>query len=228
MRRVLIATPSHSGQVDVWYCNALFWTGLLCLKQEIEILPLSISYDSLIQKVRNEYITTALASGVDDLIFIDSDQHWKPESVPKLLSYPVDCVGGAVKKKNDNPDHYNVMCTAWPIPVDIKTGLLVVEGLGCGFLRLTRKAMQALWDSSEEYTNEAGEKHRWIFDLRPIGGRLVGEDKILGMKLTALGIKVHLDPTMTCAHIGVKKYEGDFAAFLERLGQQRRAAKAAG
>ena len=49
-----------------------------------------------------------------------------------------------------------------------------------------------------------------------VRGFRVGEDVLLGVKLRAIGYQTYLDQTITCPHIGVKKYRGDFAAWLER------------
>ena len=36
-------------------------------------------------------------------------------------------------------------------------------------------------------------------------------------KLRSLGIETYLDPSMTCGHIGMKKYVGNFADWLSRM-----------
>ncbi len=100
----------------------------------------------------------------------------------------------------------------------MENGLCVVEGVGTGFVRLSRKAFMALWDSSEEYENE-GRKCRWIFDVCVVDGKLVSEDNIMCEKLRRLGFKVHVDPSFTPTHIGMKKYHGDFANYIARLNQ---------
>ncbi len=95
--------------------------------------------------------------------------------------------------------------------------------LGCGFIRFSRRALQMLWDSSEAYCVWGKEQSRWIFDIRRVNGQLVGEDTMVSDKLRALGIPTFLDPTMTCGHIGAKKWTGDFSAYLERLKLNERA-----
>ncbi len=220
MRRVLIGTPAHDGRVDVHFTKSLVQTSRLCMEQGIYQREVFLSYDSIIHNARNDILRLAVENDFDDLIFIDGDQDWQPEWIPKLLSYPVDVVGGAVRKKTDETELYNVKHPSFDIPVDPKTGLLMPESLGTGFLRLSRKAMKALWDSSEEYRIVGAEPSRWVFDIRPINGFLVGEDTMLGMKLKALGFATHLDPAMTCGHIGAKRFVGDFAAWLARAKAQ--------
>jgi hypothetical protein len=214
MRKVLIATPCYDGRTDVWFNHSLNESIKLAAKHGIDLCPVYLSYDALIQRARNDLVRIAVEDDFADLIWIDSDQAWEPEWLLRLLAYPVDCVGGAVRKKSDT-ELYNVRAKA-PISVDPATQLLIVDGLGTGFLRMSRKAFTALWEGSEEYRNE-GRTCRMVFDVRVIDGELVSEDNIVCAKLKAAGIPVHLDPSMTCAHIGAKKWTGDFAKWLARL-----------
>lgn len=218
-RRVMIGTPAYDGTVGVHFAHSLVETVRLGMQVGADIRAVYMPYDALIQRSRNDLVKIALESGVDDLIFIDSDQEWKPEHVIQLLRHPVDCVGGAVRKKSD-VETYNVKAASADIPIDPATGLMEVEGLGTGFLRLSRAAMLSLWNRSEEYRDDSGKRNRWMFDVRPVNGRLVGEDIFMTAKLREAGIPVYLDPTITCSHIGIKKWDGDFSAWLARLNGQ--------
>ena len=86
MRKVLIGTPAHDGRVDVWFANSLVNTIKLTAKKDVEINPVYMSYDSLVQRARNDLVRLALEENYDDLIFIDSDEEWDPEWIFKLLA----------------------------------------------------------------------------------------------------------------------------------------------
>lgn len=215
LRKVLVGTPSYDGRLEAYYVDSLRRTEKLLATHGIEITPIFMSYDALVQRARNDLVRLAVQGGFDDLFFIDSDIQWEPEWALALLDHSVDCVGAAYRKKTDECELYTVM-SSLPIPIDIKAGLLVMQGVGTGFLRLSHKAFQALWDASEEYENE-GRKCRWIFDVCVVNGRLVSEDNIMCEKLRQLGFNVHLDPSFTPGHIGVKTYRGDFPAFVAKL-----------
>lgn len=214
-RRVLIGTPSYDGRLEVHYVYALTQTIRMAIENGIDLREVYMSYEALVQNSRNDLVKLAVEHDFDDLIFIDADQDWKPEWIFKLLSYPVDCVGGTVRKKTDQAESYNCKSDTWPIPVDPATGLLIVDGLGAGFLRLSKRALRLLWDASEPYRCLSSAPSRWIFDVRPIGGVLVGEDTFLSLKLKQFGILTYLDPSMTCGHTGAKRFAGDFAAWLK-------------
>lgn len=218
-RRVMIGTPSYDGTVGVHYAHSLVETVRLCALVGCDCRVVFMAFDALIQRARNDLVKIALEAEFDDLVFIDADQEWKPEWVLQLLRHPVDCVGGAVRKKHDI-ETYNVRAESAEIPIDPKTGLMAVQGLGTGFLRLGQRALRALWEGSEEYRDDSGKRNRWMFDVRPVNRRLVSEDIFIASKLQDAGIETYLDPTITCSHIGTKKWDGNFAAWLSRLKQK--------
>ena len=216
-RRVIIATPvAADGSVSIYYVDSLINSFRLAASQNVELYPIYMANDVLIQRARNDLIALAIEAQVDDLIWIDSDIQWEPDWLFRLLSYPMDVVGGTYPKKSDD-EQYPVQIMGKTIPIDQKTGLLEVDGLGTGFLRLTKKALQALWESSRPYTSN-GKAGRWICEVL-VGedGEVIGEDIVLCHKLHALGYKIYLDAGMTCAHVGQKRYAGDFSEYLKKL-----------
>lgn len=217
MRKVLIGTPAHDGRVDVWYCNSLVNTIKMAAQTDIEIQPIYMAYDSLVQRARNDLVRLALEEGYDDLIFIDSDQEWDPAWIFQLLNHDAEVVGATVVKKSDQIA-FNVKALESGLKIE-ENGLMEVESVGTGFLRIAKSALQDVWDISQEYTNE-GRKCRMVFDVQLIDGELVSEDNVFCRKWHSLGGKVYIDPTMTCNHIGTKKYTGSFMDFLAYLMNQ--------
>jgi glycosyltransferase involved in cell wall biosynthesis len=160
----------------------------------------------------------AIEGGYDDLIFIDGDIEWSPMWIFKLLKYKQDIVGGTYRKKTDSSEDYVVRAFDNEIPVvDVKTGLMKVAGLGTGFLKLSRRALEYLWNSAEPYTDKKGKNSRMVFDIAIQDGSLVSEDIMMCRKLTAGGFDIWLDPYMCCNHVGSKKFEGDFLKWIERF-----------
>jgi len=208
MRKVMIGTPAHDGRVDVWYCHSLSNTIKALQDKDIELFPVYVTMDSLVQRARNDLVKLAVEGGIDDLIFIDSDQEWDPNDILKLLSYDVDVVGGTVVKKTDTPE-YNVKSLKEGLLQDPDNGLIKVQYVGTGFLRMSRKAFTAVWNMSEPYKCPQQDS-RMVFELKVIDGDLVSEDNVFCDKWASLGGEVWIDPTITCNHIGAKKYTGDF------------------
>ena len=216
MRKVFIGTPCYDGKIDVWYANSLIQTERIAREQNIEIIPIYMSYDSLVQRARNDCVHLALEMGCDDIVWIDADIEWRPEWFFQLLNYDVDIVGGTYRKKSDNSESYVVSIKNELLPD--KQGLMSVSGLGCGFTRFSKKAIQYLWNNSEPYTeNGEPESKRMIFDVRVKNGELISEDIVVCDKLKQGGFDIWLDPHMTCNHTGIKKFQGNFKNWYSSL-----------
>lgn len=214
VRKVLIATPAYDGKLDVWYTNSLVNTIRIAQANGMFIHPVFMSYDALIQRARNDLFGLAVEGEYDDMIFIDSDMEWAPEWVMELLAREEDVVGGTARKKTDDAEIYVAKTKNFTTH---ENGLIKCEGLGTGFVRLSRKAFMALWDSSAEYQNE-GKTRRMICDVQVVDGQLYSEDTVLFKKLNELGFDCWLDPKMTCCHIGTKKFYGNMENFINKLG----------
>lgn len=218
MRRVLIGTPSYDGKTDVWYNDSMNTTIKIGMANGVDICPIYLSSDAMVQRARNDLIQMFLQSDFDDFVFIDADQAWDPRWVFSLISRPQDVVGGVVVKKNDVPG-FNVKLLNLDPKIEID-GLMEVEYIGTGFLKISRKAAQAVYDMSEPYTNSE-KSNRMTFDIKIVNGELVSEDNIFCDKWRGLGGKVWIDPHMTCSHVGAKRWDGNFLAFLQWLKEER-------
>ena len=208
----MIGTPCYDGRIDVWYTNSLINTVKQSYEHDVEITPMWVSFDALIQRARNDTIQLALEGEYDDLIWIDSDIEWQPEWFFKLLEHPVDVVGGTYRKKGDREEYV----VRVPGATDATTGLMEVQGLGTGFLRMNRLAMQYLWDSNKSYIDKKDNKERrMIFDVIVTDNDLMSEDIYALQKLIDGGFKIWLDPSMTCSHIGPYKFQGDFSSWYK-------------
>jgi len=215
----MIATPCYDGRLDVWYTNSLCNTIKQSIPRDINLIPIWISFDALLQRARNDSIQTALSMGVDDLIWIDSDIEWEPADFFKLLDYPVDVVGGTYPKKGEKEEYVVRQLTRRP--PDPITGLLEVEGLGTGFVRMSRAAMECLWNVSKPYLDPKDNKERrMIFDVvvEEVNGipSMISEDIHAFDKLRNNGFKIWLDSKITCNHTGPKKFKGNFDRWYKK------------
>lgn len=210
MKKVMIGTPCYDGRLDVWYTHSLVQTIKLSLEKNVEITPIWVSFDALIQRARNDTIHLFLEGDYDDLIWIDSDIEWRPENFYKLLEYSEDVVGGTYRKKGDKEEY--VFRQKEPLgAIDPKTGLLEVSGLGTGFVKMSRKACQYLWDvSSPYYEPKDNKERRMIFDVILKNMDMISEDITAFFKLFDGGFKIWLDTNITCNHTGPYKFQGDF------------------
>ena len=216
VRTVMIGTPCYDGRIDVWYANSLTATVKMSRELGVEIFPIWLSYDALIQRARNDIMALMLQMNCDDLIFIDSDIEWRPEDFYKLLDHPVDVVGGTYPKKGDIEQYVAKILDPYKAR-DPKTGLLQADGLGTGFLRMTKRAVKHLWDTSPVYSDKQVNDKRLIFNVVVENNDLISEDIFVCQQLAKGGIPIWLDTTITCGHVGMKKYVGNFDLWLGKL-----------
>lgn len=216
MRKVLIGTPSYDGRIDTWFADSLIRTIKQSITQDVEVHAIYPSYDSLIQRARNDLFRMAREGNYDTLFFIDSDTEWEPEWFFRILSRPEPIVGAALVKKSDN-EGYTVKISDKELKYSEDKKLLEVEGVGTGFLKVDRFALDKLWDMSDPYLHD-GKDNRMVFDIKIENGDLISEDYIMSNKWKSLGYRVWIDPTITCNHNGVKKYEGNLKQFLDKNG----------
>lgn len=205
----MIGTPCYDGRLDVWYVNSLVGTLKLAKEKNIEVIPIWVSFDALIQRARNDTVYIAIEGDYDDLIWIDSDIEWEPEWFFKLLEYPQDVIGGTYRKKGDKEEYVlrKTLKSSKIIPED---GLLEVSGLGTGFVKMSKKALKYLWDTSAVYIDPKDNKERrMIFDVIIRNKDMISEDISMFFKLIEGGFQVWLDTNMTCNHIGPYKFKGN-------------------
>jgi hypothetical protein len=213
MLKVLIATPAYDGRLDVWYTTSLVNSVRIAQDNGIFLHPVFMSYDALVQRARNDLFRLGL--DYDAVIWIDSDLEWNPMWIMELLGSDKDVIGGTYRKKTDDAELYTVKTK----DLTATDGLIKVDGLGMGFVKMSKKAVQALWDASQPYQNE-GREGRMICDIQIVDGQLVSEDNVVTRKLADLGFDIWLDPRMTCCHIGTKKFYGNFEDLAKRLTAQ--------
>src|SRR6185369_2408890 len=191
MRKVLVGTPCHSGQVHCRWANSFSATVRLGLKLGVDVHPLFIPGNAMIHSARNEIVQQFLQTDFTDLVFIDADISWIPEDFFKLLNHPVPVVGGTYPYKQ-NELRFVMKTGDGKAPVLDPIGLMRVQGLGMGFFRLTRETVQSLWDSSMPYRRFGTDvEFRAVFEFPFINGEETGEDIAMCMKLP----EVWLDPT---------------------------------
>ncbi|MCK4869517.1 MAG: hypothetical protein KAS93_00230 [Gammaproteobacteria bacterium] len=215
IRRVVVATPSIDGKVDVTYTDSLINTIHLCAANGIQVLPLFRSYSSLLIRSRNNLVEDVVnAKTVESMVFIDADQAWKPEDFLKLVNSKKPVIAGAVPNKNDT-EGYNVKLLK-PCKKHLAKDEIVVDGVGTGFMKVSMQALRKIYNASKPYKDGA-HSTRMVFESSVIKGELYSEDMTFCEKWKNLGGKIHLNTSITCAHIGTKMWAGDFDQFLNQV-----------
>lgn len=219
MKPVFVALACYSGKPDIMTVHALLDSQTDLASKGYEMFLRSYVDDGILPRVRNATVSEFLASSADDLVMIDDDVAWEAGAIARLLSYPVDVVAGIYPGRTD-PETYVVR---WDhshefLVADPATGLLEMEAVPTGFLRLTRSCLERMVEAYAhlEYADEVmgGKKSFCLFDFELLNGRYWGEDFTFCRRWRDIGGKVWADPEIKFAHVGRRAYHGHLGNWL--------------
>ena len=216
LRRVLIGTPALDGRVDAWYADSLFDSIKIGLYSGINIIPSILHQESILPMARNSLIASAVEHSVESLIFVDSDEQWHPEALLSLINSPYDVHGLPVPNKSDESEAYNVRLLDTGNVQSDGEGNIVADGIGTGFLKLSQRALQALWNTHEDVIFR-GKTLKAVCEYGMVDGEFVSEDYNLCNKLRAAGFDIWVSTKHTVNHRGTKTWHGDFGGYLKGI-----------
>jgi hypothetical protein len=224
--KVLVASPGYDGRFDVRFLESITSTIFLAAQHNIQVVPVYLCFDSLVQRVRNNYFRIAYNNNFDVLFFIDNDIGWNPQDFVNLVLSDKDMIGGGYRKKHDNEELYAFKVNGdseetFEIVPD-EDGILEVSGLGCGFLKLSKKCFTQLFETEEKYYIDSGNLiTKMVCDcVVNDQNHFVSEDIVLGFKWKNLGGKVYVDTNIELEHVGNKRYTGNVKTWLSNWKQK--------
>lgn len=208
MKKVLIATPCLDQKVDAYFVHSLCESIKLGLKHDLDIRCVFLANESILPMARNELFALAYKENYDTMVFIDDDEYWDEQVLIDIINSPKDVVTVPVVNKSDKEQTFNIWLPQTR-EVDPEDGYVKVEKSGTGFLKLSRKVVEDLWESNTELEFR-GKLLRNICEYTYSNGGFVGEDITLSRKLKEMGYTIWCNPHYTVRHIGNKMYTGDF------------------
>ena len=188
--------------------------------------------NSNVARARNELAAWFLASDYTDLLFIDDDMGWEPNAVVRLLASEQDVIAGVGCKKvlcaDTDPAKWCLRVLDGPITQDAM-GAIEVEGVGTGFMKITRSVFGRMQNMHPEWKRRGWPKmpaavraqYYEFFRFSSEGEDEFGEDIGFCRTWRALGGTVWIDPTIKLVHVGEHEYTGNLDALLEALPEQR-------
>jgi len=220
MRSVMILTPAYGGIVTAGFHRSLLTSTIELLAEGIALESEILENQSLLPLARNTLLNEAYKRKPDDIIWIDTDMVWEPDTLRRLLKHDVDVVGSACRKKIPDNVQFNFQLFKEKSFEPDEKGLIEVRRLGTGFLRMSRKAYTHLWENDKKYEVQ-GVMGSNVFEIGIWQGReLLSEDFIVCEKLIQHGFKIFMDPELTVGHVGTFNYWADVKDFFKRLKEQ--------
>ena len=157
-----------------------------------------------------------MESDCTEMLFIDSDIHFKHQDVLRIMalgsdrdvlcgSYP----RRAADQKFFTDIHYNehggVELT--------ENGLLRVDRIGTGFMFIRRHVIEKLIKDHPEWkywVNVENKHHYSLFDFKVTPEGYMGEDYLFCDRVTEAGFKIYVDPEINLGHFGNTEFTGHF------------------
>jgi len=213
-RKVFLATPAYSG-LSAAYTYALYTSALALKDAGIETELMILSENCHVDDSRNILVRDFLESDCTDLVFLDADLRWNAESLVKLIEHDADVVAGIYPLKEDW-ECYPVRIIYGDIWSDEK-GLIEVEAVPTGFLKIRRHVLQELYDDAPKFKGKADADQipiGVIFERTMNDGARWGGDYTFCRKWAAKGGKIYIDPEMTFDHYGETLWSGNYGDYL--------------
>ena len=221
-RSVLICTPI--ARHPAWQYTASLASTLLFLgEQGIRCSFQFVVGSSVISKARNELCAHFLMSDFTDLLFIDDDMQWSPNSVLRLIASDKPLIGGVgrmrVQKPNSDPA---VWCwRPWHGPDgglrQDEMGAIECLGFGAAFMLINRCVLHELAAAHPEWKRPGAKDwpdrlrdHYFQFFRQDYEGRETeaSEDYVFCDRWRDHGGKIFVDPTIRLGHVGFWNYQG--------------------
>jgi len=206
---LLIAVPIHGhGETPFW--KSMMRLQEVLLVSELDHEFLFLENESLVQRARNNCVTTFLETRFERLLFIDSDIEFEPEDVQKLWNMNCDvAVGCYAMKRKDQP------VTAWKngdlVNLSELDGITEIDYAGTGFMMIKKDVFIDMIDeypfkrhyegSPTDNISDARESFSW-FDPRVEGDVYLSEDYSFCLDFRKMGGKIMLDPSIRLIHWG--------------------------
>lgn len=224
-RKIWIALPCYGGTITVLTMKSLIHDMFRIVMNGTECYIFDQLGHADIYALRAQIVAHFLADkDATDLVMIDSDVGWEANGLSYLLDHDVDCVAGAYPKRED-PIKFmfrSAMDDGKGLSGDAGTGLIEVWGMPAGFIRMRRPMLERMaahyTDLNALDNNVPGGTVCRMFDpywiRTPTGNRVLAEDYAFCERWRDIGGKVHMDASISMAHVGTKAYAGRLGEFI--------------
>lgn len=221
-RSVMICTPIARN--PVWEYTASLASTLLFLQQQgIRVTFEFVVGNSVVHKARNELVAHFLKSDFTDLLFIDDDMQWAPESILRLLGSRQPLIGGAGRMRVNKPNSDPAVWCWRPLKdeagqlIQDEMGAIEVRGFGAAFMLINRGVFAEMVQAHPEWKRPGmadwpQDVRNHYFEFFPANERdefgELSEDYGFCHRWRQMGGQVWVDPTIRLGHVGAFNYAG--------------------
>jgi hypothetical protein len=214
MKKLFIAIPSYKF-INIEAVHCMF--SLLSAGEDNRMLALH-GGEGFVGRSRNQICSRFLESDFTDLLMIDSDIIYTPQNVDRIASHDVPIVAGFYPKKAPGKTVWVANHLSKNEKVD-ENGLIKVETIGTGFIKIQRQVLEKMRDSglAARYIVDGTDIVEYeFFPFRVVNGRLRSEDWAFCDNAHELGFPVYGDSLCALRHLGSCVYPTPEAQTIER------------
>ena len=150
-QKVLLATTAYDNP-DAAYTFSIHQSRQALSQAGIQSAYLLLAGNCHVDDARNIVCQEFLLSDCTELVFLDADVSWEPECLVKLCQYDCDIVGGVYPYRRESKKDMPVRMIEGVFEPD-ENGLLQVEGLPAGFMRIKRHVIEHLEKHANKFWN---------------------------------------------------------------------------
>ncbi len=154
-----------------------------------------------VDDARNCIIQEFLLSDCTDLVFLDADVSWTPDQVVRLVQHDRDIVGGVYPFRRQDTHQAGDMPVRMLAGAEVRDGLLEVEGLPAGFMRIRRQPIETLAADAPHFKKKGSATEvPLLFERTLEEGTRWGGDLNFCNKWRRAGGKIYVDYEMRLGH----------------------------
>lgn len=169
-----------------------------------------------VDDARNAMVRQFMMSRASHLVFIDNDVGFPAGNLLRLarIDPGIDMVAGVYPLKEDGDGGYPVRVAPGVELHADDNGLVAVDGVPTGFLRISRACIERMLAAYGERKffgrgqSEDDPPHVILFERTYQDGTRYSGDYAFCEKWKALGGKMYVDPEMVFSHSGIREWEG--------------------
>lgn len=213
-KKVMLATTCYD-KASASYTFSIARSREALHKAGIQSAYLLLQGNCHVDDARNSVVRDFLESDCTDLVFLDADVDWEPKDLVQLCRRELDVIGGVYPYRRDGSE--NMPCRMMG-ERSIIDGLIEVEGLPTGFLKIKRHVLEKIAEQSPKYFDGI---HRTalVFDRPDPGpdGTRWGGDIAFCNKWRAMGGRLFADAELRLGHTGTIILRDSLAASIRRM-----------
>jgi len=215
-RSLFVAIPAYDGRICIHSAYELPQLALASLKHKFSIHLGHLSGSSIITRARNSLVNQFMESDCTEMLFIDSDIHFKHQDVLRIMALGSDrdvLCGSYPRRAADQKFFTDIYYNEHGGVELTENGLLRVERIGTGFMFIRRHVIEKLIKDHPEWkywVNVENKHHYSLFDFKVTPEGYMGEDYLFCDRVTEAGFKIYVDPEINLGHFGNTEFTGHF------------------